>query len=161
MNVRRGGSIFGSLLTVVACSSPTGPGAVVDTVVAHGLRLTLSAVPETVMVGDSFRVGFSLTNVTNLPVKITTSYTCLFFLVTFRGESSFPLQGSGYACGAAFTDHVYAAGDSIGWSLWLRAAPALADSMAATFGPGTYTVRTQMNADLPKLEVAVEVVDSS
>jgi hypothetical protein len=66
------------------------------------------------------------------------------------------LKGTEYACGFAFVDFVIPPRDSLRQVFHLAAAEEWS-SPSDVLPPGTYRIRTLMNADLPNLETEVTV----
>ncbi len=114
--------------------------------------------PDTVLPGDTFKIVFALRNPTGDTLVIHSAYGCLFFLESFRGDEPVAIQGTTYACTANFRTFKIAPADSLHFVLELVAV--LANARPAQLPPGTYRIRTRMNADLADLETRVTVIDS-
>ena len=116
---------------------------------------TLQAQPDTVTPGDTFRLTFVLRNPGWHSVTITSSSGCLFFLESFRDQEPAAMDGTLYYCTTMITSFTLAPGDSL----------QIVHSIVAAVGgaplpPGTYRIRTRMNAPLPDVEASVTVVKS-
>jgi len=133
-------------ILAAACGAPTG---------LDGLQAVLRAVPDTVEQGGAVQVEFTLRNTTGTERVIRSSYGCLFFLQTLRGDEPVSWDGSDYACAAAITDFRIAPRDSLHWLHTIVARPSYT---ADTLPTGTYRIRTRMNADLPDMEAVVVVL---
>jgi hypothetical protein len=144
---------LGICAMALACNDPLGFG---------GLRPTFVASPDTVVAGDTIEVSLTLHNATRYPRTIRSSYGCLFFLETIRGEEPVPWEGTNYACALAITDFTIPPGDSLLGAHRLVAAEigTVGNGSEEVLPPGAYRIRTRMNADLPDLEAVVTVIDA-
>ena len=119
---------------VAACHDPYGFG---------GLRPTFTASPDTVLAGDTVEVVFTLRNTTRYEQRIRSSMGCLFFIETLRGDEGVAWEGTNYGCAAAVTDFTISGGDSRHFVHEIAAVDARTGGLVP---PGTYRVRTRMNA---------------
>lgn len=140
-----------ALGTFMACIDLTG---------LRGLQFTFEASPDTVAPGDSVDLVFTLRNHTRYAMTIRSSYGCLFFLESLRGDEPVYWQGMDYGCAAAFTNYTILPGDSLHWVQELVAAEA-GGTGSPPLPAATYRIRTRMNADLPDLETEVTVMPST
>lgn len=145
----------GVTLAGVACDDPVGAGGLPPP--------SFLARPDTVAPGDTFAVVFTLLNPSRDTVTIASAYGCLFFLEVFNGPDPVSMYGAAYACTAAFRTFEVPPQDSLHVVHALvaaRASPQPPYGAGAPLPPGTYRIRTRMNADLADLEARVTVVDS-
>ena len=134
-------------LTAFGCREPT---------MSFGLPSpSFQAQPDTVAPGDTFRLAFVLRNPGTRSVTITSSYGCLFFLDSFRGQDRTTLDGTLYYCTTVISSFTLNPGDSLQIVRNIVAAAG-----GAPLPLGTYRIRTRMNAPLPDVEASVTVVES-
>jgi hypothetical protein len=136
----------------MACRDPFGPGG--------PLEPTIVASSDTVAVGDSVMVVFTLRNATPYARRIRSTAGCLYHLETLRGEEFVSWEGTDYLCTSAITYFTILPGDSLHYVHTLVAAErgAAVNRPEGALRPDTYRIRARMNADLPDVEVRVTVV---
>lgn len=114
-------------------------------VVDPGLVVRLAA-PDTVTAGEAFTVRFSVQNLTDRPVDLTTSNSCLMLpsVTTFGGERV-PFIGASWACAAVVTTHTLSVGDALTRTYDMRAALSQSEGDTVLAPPDRYTVQATIN----------------
>jgi hypothetical protein len=124
------------------------------------LERSFTVEPGTMRPGDSLQAVLTISNPTLRSASLTGQYACPAFLYTFRGDTEVELEGTRFACPAAFTRFRIEALDTLRVRYRLVArvrAPGSSDPY--TPAPvGTYRLKADLNMSLPDLEAAFAVL---
>lgn len=107
-----------------------------DLLVATGIH------PDTVAPGESFRITYTITNTTLVPVVVTSASSCIAWVRVYLAGEPVVLDGLDFGCRAAYTDWEIAPRrtwqyPALAWIYYASAARA-ADSLPVD--PGDYTI---------------------
>jgi hypothetical protein len=109
---------------------------------AEGLLLAIGVHPDTVAPGDPFRVTYTITNTTLVPVILTAASSCLAWVRVYFGGEPIGVDGLHHGCRAEITYWRIE-----GWREWRYSALAWVEYASATrwadslpLDPGDYTI---------------------
>lgn len=132
-----------------------------DLLVATGIH------PDTVAPGESFRITYTITNTTIVPVVVTTASSCLAWVRVYLAGEPVVLDGLDFGCRAAYTDWEIAPRrtwqyPALAWIYYASAARA-ADSLPVDPGDYTIVIESQViringePAELPTISATMTV----
>jgi len=122
-------------------SGPYPLRAVDSTVVGPGLQITLRT-PDTVALGDSFRMQLRTENLSEHPVSVVSGSACMYRFGIYDGDETVPVEGAGRLCAAVQTEISVMPGVRTR-RYDLRAARASSD--ATPVSPGAYAARVALS----------------
>ncbi len=112
-----------------------------STVVGPGLQITLRT-PDTVALGDSFRMQLQTENPTGHPVSVISGSACMYRFGIYEGDETVPVEGAGRVCAAVQTEISVMPGVR---TRRYDLQAARASSNAAPVSPGAYAARAALS----------------